>query len=68
MKTPVHDKGVIEAFLRRNMPLHLYELGDLDERFWPSPTWCGHMGAIRVHADHNESPRPHPARPDGEKD
>ncbi len=26
------------------------------------------MGAIRVTANHHESPRPHPARPDGEKE
>ena len=52
MITPVHDKALIEMFLRRNTPLHLYELGDLDERFWPATTWYGHItnGEIRAMA------------------
>ncbi len=37
--TILHDKDEIEAFLRRNTPIHLYELGDLDEFFWPHTTW-----------------------------
>jgi ribosomal protein S18 acetylase RimI-like enzyme len=35
----LHDKDRIEAFLRRNTLLWIYELGDLDERFWPHTTW-----------------------------
>lgn len=35
----LHDKDIIEQFLRRNTPIHLYELGDLDDFFWPYTTW-----------------------------
>jgi GNAT superfamily N-acetyltransferase len=35
----VHDKEEIEAFLRRDVPLHIYELGDLDDFYWPHTTW-----------------------------
>jgi ribosomal protein S18 acetylase RimI-like enzyme len=35
----LHSKEEIEAFLRRNVFLHLYELGDLDGFFWPYTTW-----------------------------
>lgn len=39
--TPIVDKVAIESFLRRNVGLHLYGLGDLDERFWPWTEWYG---------------------------
>ena len=35
----VHDKSVLEAHLRQRPILHLYELGDLDDFFWPHTTW-----------------------------
>lgn len=35
----LHDKTEIEAFLRRNTFLHLYEIGDLDEFFWNYTVW-----------------------------
>jgi ribosomal protein S18 acetylase RimI-like enzyme len=35
----LHDKNIIEAFLRREPYLHLYEMGDLDDFFWPYTTW-----------------------------
>jgi len=35
----VHSKDEIEAFARRNPFLHLYEIGDLDDFFWPHTTW-----------------------------
>jgi len=37
----LHDKTQIEAVLRRNTPLNLYALGDLDDFFWPYTTWYG---------------------------
>lgn len=37
----LHDKDVIEAALRRDPAMHLYELGDLDDFFWPETTWYG---------------------------
>lgn len=38
---PTSDRETIEAFLRRDSPLHLYEIGDLDPLFWPKTTWYG---------------------------
>lgn len=35
----LHDKETIEQFLRKNIDLHIYELGDLDDFFWPYTTW-----------------------------
>lgn len=35
----LHDKNEIEAILRHNVFLHLYEIGDLDDFFWPYTTW-----------------------------
>ena len=34
----LHDKRTIELFLRKNIDLHIYELGDLDDFFWPYTT------------------------------
>lgn len=33
------DEAALEAALRRDPYLHLYELGDLDDFFWPRTTW-----------------------------
>jgi GNAT superfamily N-acetyltransferase len=35
----LHDKQEIEAILRGNTYLHLYEIGDLDDFFWQYTTW-----------------------------
>jgi ribosomal protein S18 acetylase RimI-like enzyme len=35
----IHAKEMVEAFARRNPFLHLYEIGDLDDFFWPHTTW-----------------------------
>lgn len=35
------DRAVIEAFLRRDPLLHIYEIGDLDPFFWPKTRWWG---------------------------
>lgn len=37
----LHDRTLIESFLRRNPELHVYSLGDLDDFFWPCTTWYG---------------------------
>ena len=37
----LHDKQEIEHFLRRDVQLHLYSVGDLDDFFWPYTTWYG---------------------------
>ncbi len=35
----LHSKDEIEPILRRNVFLHIYALGDLDDFFWPYTTW-----------------------------
>lgn len=37
----LHDKSEIEAFLRQNVHLHIYSLGDLDPFFWDYTIWFG---------------------------
>lgn len=37
----LHDKNRIEAFLRKNVYLHIYGIGDLDDFFWPDTVWYG---------------------------
>jgi ribosomal protein S18 acetylase RimI-like enzyme len=37
----LHDREIIEETLRRDPEMHLYELGDLDDFFWPQTTWYG---------------------------
>jgi GNAT superfamily N-acetyltransferase len=35
----LHDRDIIEAFLRSNVFINIYSLGDLDDFFWPYTTW-----------------------------
>lgn len=35
------NKSIIESSLRRNTPLNIYQLGDLDDFFWKYTTWYG---------------------------
>lgn len=35
----LHNKNEIEAFLQKNLGLHVYSLGDLDDFFWPNTQW-----------------------------
>jgi RimJ/RimL family protein N-acetyltransferase len=37
----VHAKAEIEAFARKNPFLHIFEIGDLDDFFWPYTIWYG---------------------------
>jgi predicted GNAT family acetyltransferase len=37
----LHDKSRIEAFLRKDVYLHIYSIGDLDDFFWPDTKWYG---------------------------
>ena len=46
----LHDRDEIEAFLRQRPTLHLYELGDLDDFFWPYTTWYALREAGEVRA------------------
>lgn len=44
----LHDKKEIERFFRKDVYLHIYSIGDLDNFFWPYTTWYGskHSGNI----------------------
>ncbi|MBN2181839.1 MAG: GNAT family N-acetyltransferase [Sedimentisphaerales bacterium] len=35
----LHDRWEIESFLRQNVYLYIYAIGDLDDFFWPYTTW-----------------------------
>jgi GNAT superfamily N-acetyltransferase len=35
------DRKMLEEWLRRDSAVHLYELGDLDDFFWPHTQWYG---------------------------
>ncbi len=37
--TRLTDRAAIHGFLRRNIPLHIYQIGDLDDCFWPHTEW-----------------------------
>jgi ribosomal protein S18 acetylase RimI-like enzyme len=39
----IRDKERIERFLRNNTPMHMYELGDLDDDFFPDTQWFAGM-------------------------
>lgn len=35
----ITDRAALERTLRRDPPLHIYAIGDLDDAFWPQTTW-----------------------------
>ena len=37
----LHDKKDIERFLKKDVFLHIYSIGDLDTFFWPYTIWYG---------------------------
>lgn len=37
----LHDKKEIFSFLKKNVYLHIYSIGDLDDFFWDYTTWYG---------------------------
>ena len=37
----LQNKSRIEAYLRKNVYLHIYSIGDLDVFFWPDTVWYG---------------------------
>jgi len=39
----LHDKEIIYQFLRKNIGLHLYAIGDLDDFFWSRTSWFALM-------------------------
>jgi hypothetical protein len=44
----VHDRGELAELLRREPNLHAYELGDLDDFFWPYTSWYRHGDAVAL--------------------
>ena len=46
----VDDKNEIEAFLRQNVYLHIYAIGDLDDFFWAYTTWYALKHRNRIQA------------------
>jgi len=45
---PVRERGVLDEWLRRDVFLHLYALGDLDDAFWPLTTWYAYVDDARA--------------------
>ena len=35
----LRNRNEIETFLRKNVPLHIYSIGDLDDFFWQDSEW-----------------------------
>ncbi|MEV0713704.1 GNAT family N-acetyltransferase [Asanoa sp. NPDC050611] len=46
MLRSVHDRAELAALLRKDAALHAYELGDLDDFFWPYTTWYAAGDAV----------------------
>ena len=44
------QKGPLEDFLRQDVYLHIYALGDLDDYFWPHTEWLGLCDDGSLHA------------------
>ena len=44
----VHDRGELADLLRRDPALHAYELGDLDDFFWPYTIWYRHDDTLAL--------------------
>ncbi|PZF81369.1 GNAT family N-acetyltransferase, partial [Micromonospora endophytica] len=43
-----HDRGVLAGLLGRDPLLHAYELGDLDDFFWPYTSWFRRGEAVAL--------------------
>ena len=46
----LHDKSRIETFLRGNIYLNIYSIGDLDDFFWPYTTWYALIDTVGIQA------------------
>jgi len=56
MLRSVHDRAELAALLRKDSALHAYELGDLDDFFWPYTTWYRHDDAVALLYHGQETP------------
>lgn len=52
----LRDRSAIRAMLMRDPELHLYELGDLDDFFWPRTRWFAQGSAIALLYDAPDLP------------
>ena len=48
MLRSVHDRAELAALLRKDAALHAYQLGDLDDFFWPFTTWYAHGETVAL--------------------
>lgn len=48
--TVLIDRDAIEEYLRRDTPLNIYLIGDLDDFFWPLTTWFAWMAGTGIEA------------------
>ena len=46
----LHDKKEIENYLRKDVFLNIYAIGDLDDFFWPNTTWYGFQSSGNISA------------------
>ncbi len=46
----LHDKKEIESFFRKDVYLHIYSIGDLDNFFWPYTIWYGFKSKENIKA------------------
>jgi RimJ/RimL family protein N-acetyltransferase len=44
----LHDRAAIAAYLQKNVALHIYEIGDLDDFFWQYTTWYAHVDGAEI--------------------
>jgi ribosomal protein S18 acetylase RimI-like enzyme len=52
----VRDRDRLRALLRRDPALHVYELADLDDRFWPHTRWFVEGDAVALLYTANDPP------------
>ncbi len=48
--TTLADRAAIETYLRRDTPLNIYLIGDLDDFFWPHTTWYARKTGDEIEA------------------
>ncbi len=46
----ISDKILLNRFFQRNIGLYIYNIGDIDDFFWPNTTWYGLFEGEQLHA------------------
>jgi RimJ/RimL family protein N-acetyltransferase len=52
----VHDRDELAELLQRDQALHAYEIGDLDNSFWPYTSWYRHGDSLALLYSRNNPP------------